>query len=1118
MNNTLSLRLLGTPDIRSGDQPIKGFVSSKAQALLIYLVVTQRRCNRATLATLFWGDLSETAARRNLTKVLTNLRQLVGEHLDIDRYTVSLSLNKEPSVDVIAFEQHLAANAWAEMAALYNGDFLQGFHVANAPDFEAWMIGERERLHHLCCQALARLAGQAAYAKDLSQAISWSQQLLRLDPTDEKTHRQLMTFFVRNGQRNSALAQYAACRTIVERELDVAPAPETEALYRQILNGQGMPPASNTVHSAPPAITPPTPVHAAPLIGRDKEWRRLLALGQETLIGRPHLCLIHGEAGLGKTRLAEEMLTWAGQNDVATARTRAYAAAGELAYAPIVDWLRSPPLQPALAALDEVWLKEIARLLPELMQEHPQWQNAPTAGDGPWQRQRLFDALTRAFQAGPRPKVLLLDDLQWCDGETVAWLHYFLQASQQPHTNGQPFAPTFIIGTARPEIADAAHPLYTVLLHLRSDGCMTELGLPPLDNAATGSLANQTIDSALTSTQAENLFRYTEGNPLFVIESIRADGWQARLADPENSPITPWPSPPLFGGVLNEGTAPSRSATVPSGALPPKMQAVIQERLAQLSPHARTLAGLAAVIGRSFSFALLQKASAEISIDTVVGLDELWQKGIVRAQGYQQYDFSHDRIREVAYLSVSPVQRPLWHGQAARALESVNAADLAPVSAQLAFHYEQAGDLERAVAYYQRAAEWSHAIFADADAVSLGWHTLDLIAQLPDSPRRQELELATLIHMRDPIIASQGYPEALYEISMRAKVLCETVGDVHHLFAAVAGLRIFYQMRAQYNEARSMAEKLVKLTAGGSEVTGVISHEVRRRKTSAYQLLGTTLYYQGNLMASKAIHDRAFLLHGSDVGLFIFASLNLWLLGYPDQSRQRMLQAWLAAHQEQIPSRLGFAMANLARLNHLLRKSPQSQMWAQRAIALCSVAYEIPFWPMLGRLLLGNALAAQGQFAEGIRLIQQALRQADADQHYSYRTYFTCLLAEAHAYAGQYDKALANLDISMDYYQRNGERFWHAELVRLRGEYRLALGAPPAEVTACYQEAMMIAQGQPAKSLELRAAMSLARLYQQQGDRDAAYTTLSNVYSWFTEGFKTADLREAKALLAELAI
>ena len=166
---------------------------------------------------------------------------------------------------------------------------------------------------------------------------------------------------------------------------------------------------------------------------------------------------------------------------------------------------------------------------------------------------------------------------------------------------------------------------------------------------------------------------------------------------------------------------------------------------------------------------------------------------------------------------------------------------------------------------------------------------------------------------------------------------------------------------------------------------------------------------------------------------------------------------------------------------------------------------------------MGNALAAQGQFAEGIRLIQQALRQADADQHYSYRTYFTCLLAEAHAYAGQYDKALANLDISMDYYQRNGERFWHAELVRLRGEYRLALGAPPAEVTACYQEAMMIAQGQQAKSLELRAAMSLARLYQQQGDRDAAYTTLSNVYSWFTEGFKTADLREAKALLAELA-
>ncbi|MCB0080003.1 MAG: hypothetical protein KDE47_03690, partial [Caldilineaceae bacterium] len=299
--NTLSLRLFGTPDIRLGDRPIKGFVSSKAQALLIYLAVTRRRGNRATLAALFWGDLSETAARRNLTKVLTNLRQLVGDYLDIERHTIALSTEREPSVDVTAFEQHLAAAAWAEAVALYGSEFLQGFHVTNAPDFEEWLLVERQRLHRLCCQALARLAGQAAYAKELSQAIAWSQHLLQLEPSDEKTHRQLMTLFVRNGQRNRALAQYAACRAVVERELDVAPARETEALYQQILNGQAVPLSSSAVRFGPPPIALPAPVQMTPLIGRAKEWRHLLAVGQQTLTGRPHFCLIHGEAGMGKT-------------------------------------------------------------------------------------------------------------------------------------------------------------------------------------------------------------------------------------------------------------------------------------------------------------------------------------------------------------------------------------------------------------------------------------------------------------------------------------------------------------------------------------------------------------------------------------------------------------------------------------------------------------------------------------------------------------------------------------------------------------------------------------------------------------------------------------------------
>jgi DNA-binding SARP family transcriptional activator len=388
---TLSIQLLGTVDIRLGEQPVTGFVSNKAQALLLYLAVTQRPITRTALATLLWGDWGETAARRSLSKALSNLRQLVGDHLKIERHTVVFQAERAHWLDVATFEEILDSTEFAqpdgEMAdravealqkavALYQGEFLAGFYVDNAPDFEVWARAERERLYHLYYKALIRLINLTERAADLSQAIGYTQQLLHLEPTDEDAHRRLMALYMRNGQRSRALAQYKVCREILANELNVEPAAETSSLYRAIRQGDTAPhhttfataidESATAISSLPPQQTNTAhllpsmhPRPEFPLIGRTAHWQHLLTIWQQTRTGRPHVCLIRGEAGIGKTRLAEELLQWVAKRGGAVARTRAYGAAGELAYAPIIDWLRSATLQTALATLDPIWLTEM---------------------------------------------------------------------------------------------------------------------------------------------------------------------------------------------------------------------------------------------------------------------------------------------------------------------------------------------------------------------------------------------------------------------------------------------------------------------------------------------------------------------------------------------------------------------------------------------------------------------------------------------------------------------------------------------------------------------------------------------------------------------------------------
>ena len=484
----------------------------------------------------------------------------------------------------------------------------------------------------------------------------------------------------------------------------------------------------------PPEPMGKVPTHFLPLVGRKLEWVRLQAVWQSASAGHPHLLVLSGEAGIGKTRLAEELFGWVAQQGHSTARAACYAVEGEVAYAPVGFWLRAEAIRSRLWSLPALWLSEVARFVPQILVEHP---GLPPPGPltESWQRQRLFEALARAILATRQPLLLLLDDLQWCDHETLAWLHYLLRFDPTAHL--------LIVGTLRAEELTDAHPLHAWLATLHREGQLTQINLEGLSAAETTSLAAQLIGHDLDPDAATRLYQETEGNALFVVETMRMAHEQVE-AQQGRAPTEP--------GGLQEAQVVH---------IPPTIQAVITARLAKLSSEARELATVAAVIGRAFSFEVLAEVSKRTEDELLEALDELWQRHILlEAQG-EGYDFSHAKLREVAYAELRPPRRRLLHRRIAEALERVYANNLDAVSGQIASHYEQAGIGERAIPFYQRAAEGAERVYAHAEALAAYRRAVALLEAAPAREAQRE-KIAQLHEQVGEVLSLTGqYDEAM---------------------------------------------------------------------------------------------------------------------------------------------------------------------------------------------------------------------------------------------------------------------------------------------------------------------------------------------------------------------
>ncbi len=717
MISTLHMRLLGGFLLVSGGMTVIRIDIPRLQSLLAYLVLHHNAPqSRSHLAFLLWPDSTETQAHTNLRNLIHKLRQVLpnaDSYLRSDRQELQWGLDAPWTLDVLDFERALAQadeakragnktemrRALARAAELYQGDLLPNC-------YDEWVMPERDRLRQAFLKTLDQLIELLEQERDYEGAINAAQRLLRHDPLHEATYRNLMRLYAVMGDRIAALRTYHTCTTVLERELGVEPSRVTRDAYERLMQTEEPPAEQKITHT--------TLFAAVPLVGRQHEWAQLQNTWRNAVTGQPHLLVLSGEAGIGKTRLAEELLTWVGRQGIATATAHCYAVGGGLAYAPIAAWLRSDVLRAGLSTLSEIWLSEVARLLPDLLEEHPHLPHPGPLTES-WQRQHLFEALARAILSGNRSLLLLLDDMQWCDRETMEWLHYLLRFDEQ--------APMLLIGTVRTEETEIEHPLEILLKSLRRDGLVTEIALGSLDAAQTAYLAAHLAGHDLDPATVSGLYQETEGNPLFVVETVRARAMEQGVAVQQ----------------------PAESRTAPYGSmLPPTVQAVITARLAQLSPVAREVGSVASVIGRAFTFDVLAKASGSDEDALVRGLDELWQRRIVREQGQNAYDFSHDKLREGAYNALSGARRRMLHRRVAEALEVLHASNLNAVSSQVAAHYEQAGLTQQAITYYQQAGKVALQVYANADAMTSFQRALALLETT--SPARSQREISAQLN------------------------------------------------------------------------------------------------------------------------------------------------------------------------------------------------------------------------------------------------------------------------------------------------------------------------------------------------------------------------------------
>jgi tetratricopeptide (TPR) repeat protein len=683
----------------------------------------------------------------------------------------------------------------------------------------------------------------------------------------------------------------------------------------------------------------------------------------------------------------------------------------------------------------------------------------------------LFDAVARAVLASGAPVLLVADDLHWSDRESLRFLHYLMRVA--------PRARLLVAATARREDMAQGHPLADLSASLEMAGRVTELPLERFTAADTAALARRLAGTELDPAACDRLHGETEGNPLFVVEALRA-GWPGAGA----------------------------------GRLSPKVQAVIESRLAQLSGPARDLVGVAATIGRDFAVDVLGEAGGTDEDTLVRALDELWQRRIVAERGVDAYDFTHAKVREVVYGSLSPARRSRYHLRVARALQRRYADDPGPVSGRLALHLEHAGATAQAVEWYARAAEAAQLLYAHAEALRLLDHALDLLGTLPRSPQRDAQELTLQVAIAAPLAVAESFAAPrLAAVHERALRLSASLG-LEPSPPLLRSLAVASLTRGDFARARQLGADLrVRGARDGGTVLAV----------EAEYVLGIAEFWQGHFPAAREHFEAAvatyrpedldthLLGYGLDPRAVCMSRLaNTWgFLGDPARAVQARESALAWAEETGHPATRATALVFAAMLCLELRDTTGLRQYVEALQAWGGGQYAQAV-TSTSEALAGYVDVLDGHPGAGIARIQQGLDTvASVDPAPGVGAMLRRVLLAAAAAAGDTETGRAAAELTLG--AGRGVRTWESEARRMRAEFLAAQGAPAAHVTAELDRALAVAREQGGRLFELRAAAVIAR----QGGAGAseARDRLTRILDGLAGAQGTPDVDEALQLL-----
>jgi len=1049
----LEVRLLGAVEVILDGRRLGAFNNLRLQRFLALITLRRDLQHRSRLAFELWPDSNERQARTNLRKLLHDFRHSlpdIGEFVEIDNEIVRWIPTGPSKVDVLRFREAIAVGDLELAARLYSGDLLPAC-------YDDWVLDERAKLRAEAYGTFVRLTEEAAGRDDHNATIKHAQRVIDLEPTDEAAVRIQMEAHLALGDRAAALRSYHRCAEVLDRDLGVAPGEAIRAMYRQLRAGTE---GREEVRGEDLA-----PVAESPFVGRDLELNQLNEAWSTVREGGAHLVLVTGDPGIGKSRLAMEFGRRVRAEGYVVASARAYEAAGRLPWGPVVDLLRSDALRSHIDTLDTVWRAELARLLPELLDAAQ--PSGPSQSGDPAQRHRLFDAVNRAITVGDRPRLLIIDDLQWCDAETIELIGFVVRSGQA--------TPVLIVGTVRLEEIPEHHPLVRLVDALGHDQAVTTVPLDRLDEATTATLAARlrnadTIDPEL----AARLWVETEGNPLFVIEVLRA-------------------------GVSPEGS---------QAALTPTMRAVLGARLGQLPDGARRLAEVAAVIGRPFSVGLLVSAAGIGEPELVDHLDELWRRRIIRDQGLT-YDFSHDKLRAVALEMLSPARRRQLHRAVAEAIAVEFQDHIDAASPQLAAHYDQAGMVEPAIDAYRRAGARAVAVSALDEAVAMFRRALSLLADLPTSPDRDALELDVRIALGSPLVALEGYgSNSAHRLYERALSLCR---KLHRPVDApiLRGLGLARLQGCRFDDCSELGQALLE------------RHDPIASTEGRY-LLGVSAFWRGDLAMARhylegaieaydvSCRDEHLALYAQDpkaVCLVRLAWVDLWAgdAGRANETARSALE--IAVDLDHLMT-LGYVTTYAAIIAAESEDLPHLAEFLGHAELLWKRLPE-RYLVVVLEALRGWLEVCEGSPA-GIEKIVRSVARSRNDGETLHLTYCLLLLARARGMAGELDQGRAATREGLSWSHRRNQRYLEAELWRVDGELAYRSGEAEA-AAASLRNAVELASQQGAGWLELRALHSLASRFPDQTVREQ----LGDLVETIPSGHDLPAFRAATDLLSE---